>query len=132
MHDFGGRELRDGADEALSALAFASEAGRGLCHLDSRDIGKGELSLVFALSAWLRSSRATIPSACSGLLELRRALLESSSLDVASEPVPLLAGDARTALLSLATYVVGLIGRAARHRTGSPAEAVEEALALLQ
>jgi hypothetical protein len=116
-------------DEAM--LEFAREAGLGLAQLGSCDLAEGNLSLVFALSAWLRFAGVGVPGACSGLLGLRRTLLEASSLDQHSEPIPLVAGDPRSALLSLATYVHGLIGRSARHAHKSTTSMVEEALALL-
>jgi hypothetical protein len=104
---------------------FACSAGRGLAALEVDDLREGNLSLVFSLSAWLRTSGAGIGEALSALLDLRSALLEVAALDRASEPIPLIAGEPRTALLSLATYLHGLIVRAARI-SGAGSEAVVE------
>jgi len=118
-------------EEGDGAREFARCAGLGLAGYEVCDLAGGNLTLIFALSAWLRSSRIGTLDACSSMLGLRGALLEASELDSPSEPVPLLAGDARNALISLSIYVHGLICRSANYSRRSPAALVEEALQLL-
>jgi hypothetical protein len=110
---------------------FARMAGLGLVGFEPEDISDGNLSLPCALGAWLRFAGATLSGACAGLLELRDALVITSGLDARSEPVPLLAGDPRTALISLATYTIGLIHRSAATSGRSATSSVQEALSTL-
>ena len=69
--------------------------------------------------------------ACDVLLHLRAALLAVSALDQRSEPVPLVAGDRRQAVLTLAVYLDGLVGRACRLAGTTREELAEAALAHL-
>jgi hypothetical protein len=118
-------------EQAEAAREFARQAGFGLAGLSPGDLVPGNLTMVFALSAWLRTCDVDPVPACSGLLGLRQALLQTSGLEIASEPVPLLAGGHRNALLALSVYVHGLISRSAA-RAGKPAQTiVQEALELL-
>jgi len=114
-----------------AAREFAFQAGLGLAELVPTDLVGGNLTLVFALSAWLRMSGMEPLGACSSLLALRRALVEASGLDQATEPVPLLAGDPRSALLNLSVYLHGLICRAASCAGSPTVTVVQEALSLL-
>ena len=122
--------LVDG-DDADAVKDFARLAGVGLARLEPDDLFEGSLVLVFAMSAWLRSARTSVAGACTALLRLRQILLEASTLDRRSEPVPLLAGEPRTAVLGLATYLHGLICRAAGPDGASRSSLVDEALNLL-
>jgi hypothetical protein len=114
-----------------AAREFARQAGFGLAGLVPGDLTRGNLTLLFALSAWLRIGGIGTVGACSVLLGLRRALLEVSGLDKVSEPVPLVAGDPHCALVSLSIYLHGLISRSAAHVHEPMATVVEEALDLL-
>jgi hypothetical protein len=127
----GGSVLRDLACDPAAVAEFAAEAARGLAAFELEDLGEGNLSLVFALSAWSRTAGIGIEDARAGLLQLRRALIDCSGLDKRTEPVPLLAGQPLAALLGLAVYVHGLICRSALHKGRSPCTVVEEALTLL-
>jgi len=118
-------------EQEEAARDFAREAAFGLAVLSPGDLVAGNLTMIFALSAWLRICDTGPVPACSGLLSLRRALLEASGLDEATEPVPLLAGNPRNALLGLSVYLHGLICRSAA-RTHKPTQSiVEEALEFL-
>lgn len=124
--------LQDPApDDEYAACEFARQAGRGLVQLLPGDLGRGNLTLLLALSAWLRIAGIGMLPACSSLIGLRRALLEVSGLDKDREPVPLLAGDPSVALVGLSIYLHGLITRAAQHAHDSTGAVVEEALELL-
>ncbi len=124
--------LEDTSAGSDSLLGFARSAGLGLTEFVPEDLLGGNLSLVFALSAWLRMNDIDISEGCAILFGLRRALVEVSGLDASSEPIPLMAGDSRTALVGLGAYMHGLIRRAAA-RARRPAQlVVEEAVALLQ
>jgi len=122
--------LVDG-DDAEAVKVFARLSGVGLAGLERDDLLEGSLVLVFAMSAWLRSARTSVAGACAALLQLRQLLLQASTLDRPSEPVPLLAGEPRTAVLGLATYVHGLICRAGGPDGSSRCSLVEQALNLL-
>jgi len=118
-------------EQAEAARQFAGQAGLGLAGLSPGDLVAGNLTMVFALSAWLRTCDVDPVAACSGLLGLRQALLQTSGLEAASEPIPLLAGSPRNALLALSVYIHGLISRSAA-KAGKPAQTiVQEALELL-
>jgi hypothetical protein len=118
-------------EQAEASRQFARQAGLGLAGLSPDDLAAGNLTMVFALSAWLRTCDVDPVPACSGLLGLRQALLHTSGLEAASEPIPLLAGSPRNALLALSVYIHGLISRSVA-RAGKPAQTiVQEALELL-
>jgi len=124
--------LQPALERPAAARAFARQAGLGLAGLARGDLVEGNLTLLFALSAWLRLAGIGTVPACSSLLVLRRALVEVSGLDRESEPVPLLAGDSRSALVGLAIYLHDLIGRSASHAHSSMVTIVEEALEILK
>ena len=124
--------LQPALERPAAARAFARQAGLGLAGLARGDLVEGNLTLLFALSAWLRLAGIGTVPACSSLLVLRRALVEVSGLDRGSEPVPLLARDSRAALASLAIYLHGLIERSATHAHTSTVTIVEEVLEILQ
>lgn len=109
-----------------------SRAGLGLAGLVRDDLVEGNLTVLFALSAWLCIVGIGTVPASSSLLALHRPLIEASGLDRGSEPVPLLAGDSRVALASLAIYLHGLIERSATHAHTSAATIVEKALEILK
>ena len=92
---------------------FAHAAALGLAVLEPEELLEGCLSLELGLSLWMAQAGADVDRATASLLDVRDALLRVSALDGASEPVPLLAGDERTAILGLAIYLEGVVGRAA-------------------
>jgi hypothetical protein len=101
------------ADTQDNRVAFMAEVARGLAVLTPVDLSAGCLTLPFGLSAWMKRSGVDLPGAVEALLSLRSAIIIASGLDQHCEPVPLVARDGRTAALSLATYLDGLIDRAA-------------------
>jgi hypothetical protein len=124
--------LADTSAGTDSLLGFARSAGLGLTEFSPEDLSGGNLSLVFALSAWLRLNDLDISEGCAALFGLRRALVEVSGLDASSEPIPLMAGDSRTGLVGLGAYMHGLIRRAAAQARRPAQLVVEEAVTLLQ
>jgi hypothetical protein len=84
--------------------------------------------LPLALSVCMERKDAGTEGLISAMQSLRRAMLAVSGLDPRSEPVPLVAGDPRTAALGLAEYLRGLLGRAARACAVAP-DAVASAAA---
>ncbi|MGP8059857.1 MAG: hypothetical protein ACLP9C_09490 [Acidimicrobiales bacterium] len=116
---------------AVPGLGFAPVAARGIAVLAPEDLTRGNLTLELGLSLWMHRTGTDLARVRLELLGLRDALLEAAAMDQVSEPVPLLAGDPRTAILSLAIYLDGLIARAAACSGLSRAEVVEEALARL-
>jgi hypothetical protein len=121
--------LPESTHEQMDAYReFARQAGLGLAGLPRGDMQEGNLTLLLSLSTWLRISGTGAAAACSSLLGVRRALLEVSGLDKASEPVPLIPLDPRSALIGLAIYMHGLIWRSASRALTSPPIIVEEAL----
>ncbi len=106
-------------------------AARGIASLEPTDLVEGNLTLPLGLSAWMRLAGLDLAEARDVLLILRSRLLETSGLDRASEPVPLLAGDERTAVLALAVYLEGLVARASRRAGTSREQSAELALAAL-
>ncbi|MGH8996459.1 MAG: hypothetical protein ACRDYB_10590 [Acidimicrobiales bacterium] len=84
------------------------------------------------MSLWLQRAELAVRDACPVLLTVRDALVATSGLDPDREPIPLLAGDDRTATLGLAVYLHDLVDRAACHTRRSRnavAQAAIEALA---
>jgi hypothetical protein len=114
--------------ERLVPLRAAACAIRDIVPDDRRE---GCLTLPLVLSSWLRLHRLDLDDACDALVELRHGVVATAGLDAASEPVPLVVGDRRRAVVSLATYLDGLVERAA-WAGGTDREAVlESALAAL-
>jgi hypothetical protein len=107
---------------------FAPLVARGLASLEPDDLADGNLTLELDMSTWLRRSGLDLTDAVQAMLDVRDALVDVGGLDARSEPVPLLAGDARTAVLSLAIYLDGLVRRAAGGAGLSRRSVVEQAL----
>jgi hypothetical protein len=112
-------------------LDFAPVAARGIAVLAPEDLTRGNLTLELGLSLWMHRSGTDLGGVRADLLGVRAALLQASELDPTTEPVPLLAGEPRTAVLSLAIYLDGLVSRASRRCGLSRTEMVEAALARL-
>jgi hypothetical protein len=72
------------------------------------------LSLDLRISAWMRRSQFNFEEAQRVMCALRTAILEAAQMDPGSEPVPLTGRSTEADLLSWATYLTGLIDRAAR------------------
>jgi hypothetical protein len=110
-------------------LEFLRTAARAIAGLVPEDRSQGCLTLPLLMSASIASSGVDLYQACDRLLALRDSILQASSVDPASEPIPLVVGDRRQAVLSLAVYVDGLVSRAARAVAAARADIVERALA---
>jgi hypothetical protein len=104
---------------------------RGLVTLDEDDLAEGNLTLELGLTLWMTRAGSDLPGVRRALFALRQALLDASPLDEETEPVPLMAGDQRTAVLSLAVYTCDLLARAAASAELSPTLMAEETLAML-
>jgi hypothetical protein len=111
--------------------SFLREAAVGVAGLVPEDFDPGNLTIPLGVSTWLVRSDVELDEACDALLELRGAFLAVSGLDRRSEPVPLVGSDGRTAVLTLAVYLHGLMARGARAAGTTPADLAESALALL-
>jgi hypothetical protein len=94
--------------------AFARAAGESIAGLAAMDRREGCLTLTLLLSACLRRCGldSSLDRACAALMRLRGSVLRTSDLDATSEPVPLLVGDRRHAVLSLTVYLDELVERA--------------------
>ena len=101
---------------------------RGLATLDEDDVAPGNFTLELGISLWMSRVAVDLDTVHDALLTLREAFLQVSELDVTSEPVPLVVGDRRAAVLSLAIYLHGLVGRAATSKAARPQELAEQAL----
>jgi hypothetical protein len=85
---------------------------RGLLGLGPPDIAQTDLCLELGLSFWIRRSGLSLEETHAEMLAMRLALVESSGIDLATEPFPFCGVDARLAVLNLAAYLRGLLGRA--------------------
>jgi hypothetical protein len=113
------------------AVEFAADLARGLVDFDQGDLAHGALTMTFGLSAWMRRCSVGFEEAWAGATVLRIALLESAGLDRATEPVPLRAADAKTALVSMTVYLDDLVSRAQRLTSRGRSEVIADALDLL-
>ena len=97
------------------------------------DIGhhEGELCLELGVSYWITSSETRLDEAVPAMLAMRDALIGASGLSLATEPVPLWGVKPRVDVLNLATYLRGLIVRAAQHAKCRAEMIVEQALLLI-
>jgi hypothetical protein len=104
-------------------------AARGLAELRDDELRGNQLQLELEVSVWLRRSGADLASVPRALLALRKALLEVSALDAASEPVPLVIEDTQQAVANLCVYLYGLIARGAASLDMERGDLVEATLA---
>ena len=116
---------------ASNPMKLVALAAKGLAELTDDDVRGSKLNLELEVSVWLRRSGAELSSVPRALLALRRAVLDVSELDAASEPVPLVIEDTQLAVANLCVYLHGLIGRAATSVRLAPAALVESALSHL-
>jgi hypothetical protein len=113
-------------------MTFAERVLGGLADLQIPGAGHTDLTLDLGLSLWLRRTGVRPTAASTGLLALRKAVLEVSGLDRESEPVPLRGIDPRQDVRILGAYLWQLIGRAATAAGCSRAEVARRATALLE
>ena len=111
--------------------SFLREAAHGVAGILPEDLELGILTVPLGVSTWMARSDVDLSQACDLLLELRSAFLSVSGLDQRTEPVPLLGGDRRTSVLTLAVYLDGLVERGARVSRSTRTELAQAALALL-
>jgi len=97
------------------------------------DIGhhEGDLCLELGVSYWITSSEMRLDEAVPAMLAMRDALIGASGLTLATEPVPLWGVRPPVDVLNLATYLRGLIVRAAQHAKCRAEVVVEQALLLI-
>lgn len=112
-------------------MEFATELARGVADFRQDDLAHDGLTVTFGLSAWMRRCSVGFEEAWAGVTMLRAALLEVAGLDRATEPVPLRAGDPRTALINMTVYLDGLVSRAARLTGSGRLEIIAGAVDLL-
>ena len=86
---------------------------QGLTDLASMGTSPSDLSLDLRISAWMRRSQFEFDEAQRVMGALRAAILDAAQMDAGSEPVPLTGRSTEADLLSWATYLTGLIERAA-------------------
>jgi hypothetical protein len=111
--------------------SFLREAALGVAGILPEDLERGILTVPLGVSTWMARSEVDLSQACDLLLELRFAFLAVSGLDQRTEPVPLLGGDRRTSVLTLAVYLDGLVERGARASGITRTELAQAALAVL-
>ena len=86
------------------------------------------LALPLALSVCMARHGAAADGLVGAMRLLRSALLSISTLDETDEPVPLAAGDQRSAALGFARYLTDLVHRASR-ATGVATEVIASSAA---
>jgi hypothetical protein len=112
-------------------VEFAAELAHGVADFKPDDLAHDALTVTFGLSAWMRRCSVGFEEAWAGVTMLRAALLKVGGLDRATEPVPLRAGDARTALVNMTVYLDGLVSRAAHTAGSGRSEVIAGAVDLL-
>jgi hypothetical protein len=117
--------------EESAPRAFLREAALGVAEIDPEDLDPGNLTIPLGVSTWIVKGDVDLGQACEAMLALRSAFLRVSGLDQASEPVPLLGGDRKVSVLTMAVYLDGLMDRGTRLAGTSRTELAEAALALL-
>jgi hypothetical protein len=111
--------------------SFLREAALGVAGIIPEDLDPGNLTIPLGVSTWIVRSDVDLARRATPCWRLRDAFLTVSGLDRRSEPVPLLGGDRRTSVLTLAVYLDGLVDRGARSARMTRHEVAEAALALL-
>jgi hypothetical protein len=92
------------------------------------DAADSETALELGLSIWMRRTGTDLGSLRTTLIQLRRALLAAANLDRACEPLPFVGVSDRRDVLSLASYLGGLIKRVAVTTGSRPGEIVERVI----
>ena len=86
---------------------------RGLVEFGLGEPSGSEITLELGVSIWMRRSGADLEAVRSAMIRLRGALVKAGNLDPATEPLPLLSPSDRRDVLTLVSYLCGLVGRAA-------------------
>jgi len=107
-------EAQASPDPEAACRVVAGEVALVLSGTSPQDLASGSLVLALALSVCMERHGVGAEGLVGAMRLLRGAVLADSGLDAASEPVPLAAGDPRSAALALARYLHGLLERAAR------------------
>ena len=116
----------DGVSEGLVAAEVAAVAGA-----TDEVLASAPLALPLALSVCMVRHEAGTNGLIAAMQSLRRAVLAVSGLDPRSVPVPLVAGDPRTAALGLAEHLRGLLFKSARACAAAPDDVAKAAAARL-
>jgi len=90
------------AAEALHVVGVAAEVG-----------SPDDQVIPFGLTATMARHGAGAEDVIEAILALRSAVIAASGLDPTTEPVPLVVGDPKVAVVNLAVYLRGLLDRAA-------------------
>lgn len=114
-----------------SEPSVAAEVAAVLAGATDEVLAVAPLTLPLALSLCMERNDAGAEGLISVMQSLRRAVLAVSGLDPRSEPVPLVAGDRRTAALGLAEYLRGLLARVACSSAAAPLDVAAAAAAHL-
>jgi hypothetical protein len=101
---------------------------RGLVELGLDEPAGSEIALELGVSVWMRRSGADLESVRSAMIRLRGALVSAGDLDPASEPLPLLGRSDHRDVLTLVSYLGGLVGRAAVSAGCEPGDLVESVI----
>ena len=125
-------ELRLLVEKDPVGTEFAEAVVTCVVSLSEEGPTAGSLSVPFGLTAWMQRYGADLSDTIDTVFNLRTALLTAAGLDRGSEPVPLPVGDQVLFVLNLASYLEGLLDRAARALGGSIREAADAAVELLR
>jgi hypothetical protein len=109
----------------------ASEVANALAAASDDALVAAPLALPLALSVCMQRHGVDADRLVDTMRALRVAVLRVAGMDRASEPVPVAAGDPRSAALAMADYLVGLLRRAVRESGSSPDDVASAAAALL-
>ncbi len=101
---------------------------RGIVEFGLYDAADSDTALELGLSIWMRRAGADLGSLRTTLIQLRRAVLTVANLDRAGEPLPFVGISERRDVLSLASYLGGLIERVALSTGSRPGEIVERVI----
>jgi hypothetical protein len=113
-------------------VAFAERVLQGISASDYLADGEDDLCFELGLSIWMRQTHTGVDDALPALLAMRSALLETSGMDLATEPIPLRGIDPRMDLLTLGRYLSHLVARVTVRAHGDATLMVERALGYLQ
>ena len=100
-------------EDAEAFFELAGDIAVLLAGAPEGDAALAPLALPLALSACMVNHGVDPEGLIDAMLPLRRALIDASALDASIEPVPLTVGEPADAALRLASYLHGLLVRAA-------------------
>lgn len=118
-------------EDGVSENQVATEVAAVLAGATDEVLSRAPLTLPLALSVCMERHDAGTDGLILAMQTLRRAVLAVSGIDPRSEPVPLVAGDPRTAALGLAEYLRDLLVRAAQACAAAPDDVASAAVARL-